>query len=66
MNIFQKIKLINKVSKIVKEIKKFLNATRLDEEIKEDIQAIIKAVQDLVKKCPQLKEAYFTTLDILK
>ena len=62
MNIFKKIKLINKVAKAADEIKKFINNTHLDEEI----STIINAVKNLVKKYPELKNAYLTIIEILK
>ena len=66
MNIFAKIKLVNKLSKAVKEIKKVLNGTHLDEEIKENISTIVKCVKNIVSKVPELKDPYLTILEILK
>ena len=66
MNIIKKIKLANKVSKAVKEIKKVLDNTHLDDDVKQDLETIIKCAEDLKVKVPQLNEPITVIYGILK
>lgn len=66
MNIIKKIKIANKISKAVKEIKKFLDETHLDSEIKEGIELIKAGVNKILTKAPQLSVPYNIILDIFK
>lgn len=56
MNIFQKIKLINRISKTIKEIKKYLNGVHVGDEIKEAIENIKKDIEKISKIVPEVKE----------
>ena len=66
MNLIKKIKLANKISKAIKEIKKFLNETHLDSEIKEGIELIKAGVNKILNKAPQLSVPYNIILEIFK
>ena len=66
MNIIKKIKIANKISKAVKEIKKFLDETHLDDEIKEGVELIKTGVNKILTKAPQLTVPYNIILDIFK
>lgn len=66
MNIFQKIKIFNKFLKIIKETKNYFNSTHLDEEMKEIITNLKTNFEKLIKKAPELKDAYLFFLGMLK
>lgn len=66
MNIFQKIKIFNKFLKIIKETKNYFNSTHLDEEMKEIITNLKINFEKLIKKAPELKDAYLFFLGMLK
>ena len=66
MNIFQKIKLINKITKKVKLVKKYLNQTHLDDELKEIINSLKSDIQRLIEKVPEAKGLIEDLLEILK
>lgn len=55
MNFFQKIKLVNKISKIIKEIKKYLNSTHVDDELKEIFAELKSDILKLVEKIPEIQ-----------
>lgn len=66
MNIFKKIKIFNKITKAIKEIKAYLDTTHIDYELKEIINSIKENIEKLIKKFPELKELYLEILEILK
>ena len=66
MNIFKKLKIVNKVLKTVKEIKQYLNSTNIDKEMKEIITSLQKDIEKLIKKFPELKDIYLDILEIIK
>lgn len=57
MNIFKKIAIFNKVTKIIKEVKKYFETTTLDDELKDIIKCIVSDFERLIKKVPETKEA---------
>jgi len=66
MNIFRKIKIFNKVNKIVKEIKAYFGKTHIDKEMKEIISDLKADFERLIQKAPELKEAYLFLKDLIK
>lgn len=66
MNIFKKIKVFNKVSKTIKEIKTYLDSTHIDVELRDIISCLKNDIERLVKKFPELKELYSEVLEIIK
>ena len=66
MNIFKKIAIFNKVTKIIKEVKKYFADTVLDEEICEIIKNLKNDFERLIQKAPELKEAYFFIFGLIK
>lgn len=66
MNIFKKIAIFNKVTRIITQIKDYFERTRLDKEMKEIITSIKSDVEKLIQKAPELKEAYLFIKDLLK
>lgn len=66
MNIFQKFKLLNKISKTVKKIKKYLDSTHIDEELKEIIVSLKADIDRLVKKVPESKTLIDEILSLIK
>ena len=66
MNIFQKIKIFNKVSKIIKEIKKYFEKTHIDEETKQIIENLVNDFKRLIAKIPEIKEAVEYLIDLVK
>lgn len=65
-NLFANLKLMGKVTKIIKDVKNFLDSTHLDEDLKENVENIIKSAKFIVSKVPDLKNAYLNILEILK
>ena len=66
MNIFQKIKIFNKVTKIIKEVKDYFAKTHIDDDMKIIIRDIKTDFERLIKKAPELKEAYLYILGLMK
>ena len=57
MNIFKKIAIFNKVTKIIKEIKKYFETSTVDDELKQIISDLISNFKKLIAKIPEVKEA---------
>lgn len=66
MNIFKKIAIFNKVSKIIKEVKKYFEKTHIEEETKQIITDLINNFQKLIAKIPEIKEAVEYLIDLVK
>lgn len=66
MNIFKKIAIFNKVSKIIKEIKKYFDSTSIDEETKQIITDLINGFKKLIAKIPEIKEAVEYLISLIK
>lgn len=66
MNIFKKISLINRILKLVKDLKKYLNDNKITKEIKEKIENVINAVKDLGNVNPKLKTEIENIIELIK
>ena len=66
MNIFKKISLINRILKLVKDLKKYLNDNKITKEIKEKIENVINAVKELGNVFPELKAEIEDIIEIIK
>lgn len=66
MNIFKKISLINRILKLIKDLKKYLNDNKITKEIKEKIENVINAVKDLGNVSPELKAEIEDIIEIVK
>lgn len=66
MNIFKKISIFNKVTKIIKEVKKYFENTHIDEEMKDIILSIKNDFERLIKKIPEAKEAIEYLIGLIK
>lgn len=66
MNIFKKISIFNKVTKIIKEVKKYFDSTTVDDEIKQIITDLINDFKKLIAKIPEIKEAVEYLIDLVK
>lgn len=66
MNIFKKIAIFNKVSKIIKEAKKYFDNTHIEEETKQIITDLINDFKKLIEKIPEIKEAVEYLIGLVK
>lgn len=66
MNIIKKISIFNKVTKIIKEVKKYFENTHIDEEMKDIILSIKNDFERLIKKIPEAKEAIEYLIGLIK
>lgn len=66
MNIFKKIAIFNKVSKIIKEVKKYFDNTKVDDELRQIITDLINDFKRLIAKIPEIKEAIEYLIDLVK
>ena len=66
MNIFKKIAIFNKVTKIIKEVKKYFETSTVDDELKEIIANLIDNFKRLIAKIPELKEAIEYLIGLIK
>lgn len=66
MNIFKKIAIFNKVTKIIKEIKKYFETSTVDDELKQIISDLISNFKKLIAKIPELKEAIEYLIGLIK
>ena len=66
MNIFKKISIFNKVTKIIKEVKKYFDNSTIDEETKQIIGALIDNFKKLIAKIPEIKEAVEYLIGLIK
>lgn len=66
MNIFQRIGFINKALNAIKELRKVIEGTTLDDELKEIFATLINCFERLAKKVPAIKDFIATLVDIIK
>lgn len=66
MNIFKKIAIFNKVTKIIKEIKKYFETSTVDDELKQIISDLISNFKKLIAKIPEVKEAVEYLIGLIK
>lgn len=66
MNIFQKISIFNKVTKIIKEVKKYFETSTVDDELKQIITNLIDNFKKLIAKIPEIKEAVEYLIGLIK
>ena len=66
MNIFKKIAIFNKVTKIIKEIKKYFKETSIDEDMKDIILSIEKDFERLIDRIPGVKDAIKYLIGLIK
>lgn len=66
MNIFKKIAIFNKVTKIIKEIKKYFETSNVDDELKQIISDLISNFKKLIAKIPEVKEAVEYLIGLIK
>lgn len=66
MNIFKKIAILNKVSKKVKAVKKYLEQTHVDEQLKQTIEALKADVIKLGAIVPAAKGLIEDILELIK
>ena len=58
MNVMKKLIVAQKLLKAERDIRKYLQDENLSKEVRNAIKDVIKAVENLVKLLPALKEAY--------
>ena len=66
MNIFKKIKTVNKVTKTIKTVKIYLDSSHVDEELKEIIVSLKADIEKLIKKIPEAKTLIDDILSLIK
>ena len=66
MNIFKKISLINRILKLVKELKKHFDKNTITKEIKEKMETAINAFKDLANIVPECKAEIEEIVEIIK
>lgn len=66
MNIFKKIAIFNKVSKIIKEVKKYFDSTNVDDELRQIITDLVNDFKKLIAKIPEIKEAVEYLIGLIK
>lgn len=67
MNIFQKISLINKISKAIKKSKKLIDEKKdLAEKVRNQINNICADFQELIRLLPDFKNIYLDILTIIE
>ena len=66
MNIFKKIALINKISKKVKAVKKYLEYTHIDEELKQLVENLKNDLTKLGSLIPAAKGLIEDILELIK
>lgn len=66
MNIFKKIAIFNKVTKIIKEVKKHFDQTHIDEETKQIITDLVNDFKKLIAKIPEIKESVEYLIGLIK
>lgn len=65
MNIIQKIKLANKISKTIKNIKEYFKSNHIADEVREVLKDLEKDIQKLVKLIPSIKKEYEELKEII-
>lgn len=67
MNIFQKISLINRISKAIKKSKKIIDEKKeVAEKVRGYIENIMENFQNIVRLLPDLRNVYFEIVEIIE
>lgn len=67
MNIFQKISLSNKITKVIKKSKKLIDSKHdIAEKVRKHIENIMFEFQELVRLLPDLRNVYFEIVTIIE
>ena len=66
MNIFKKISLINKILKLVKELKKHFDKNTITKELREKVEKFINAGKEIIDILPEGKQEFIEVIDIIK
>lgn len=67
MNIFQKISLINRISKAIKKSKKIIDEKKeVAEKVRKHIENIMSEFQNIVRILPDLRNIYFEIVEIIE
>lgn len=67
MNVFQKISLINRISKAIKKSKKLIDEKKeLAEKVRKHIENIMGEFQEIVRLLPDLRNIYFEIVEIVE
>lgn len=67
MNIFQKISLINRISKAIKKSKKIIDERKeVAEKVRGYIENIMDNFQNIVRLLPDLRNIYFEIVEIIE
>jgi len=67
MNIFQKVSLINKITKAIKKSKKIVDAKKgIAEDVKKHLDVICGEVQELLRLLPDFRNVYFEVVEIIE
>lgn len=67
MNIFQKVSLINRISKAIKKSKKLIDEKKeLAEKVRKHIENIMCEFQEIVRLLPDLRNIYFEIVEIIE
>lgn len=67
MNIFQKISLINRITKAIKKSKKLIDSKReVAEKVRKHIDNICGEAQEIVRLLPDLRNVYFEIIEIVE
>lgn len=65
MNIFQKIKLANKILKIYSDVKRYNEENRITSETKEDIEIIRNSIKRLANRIPVYNDLFKIVEEVL-
>lgn len=66
MNIFQKIGFINRGLKAIKEIRKKIETTTIDDDMKDIFSTLVNCLERLKNKFPEAKDFVVEIIDIIK
>ena len=67
MNIFQKVSLINRISKAIKKSKKLIDEKKeLAEKVRKHIENTMCEFQEIVRLLPDLRNIYFEIVEIIE
>jgi non-homologous end joining protein Ku len=66
MNIFKKISLVNKVLKLIKDLKKHFDNNIIADKVKQKVENIINAVKELGDVIPEFKQEIYEIIEVVK
>lgn len=66
MNIFKKIGFINKALNAIKEIKKLIDTTTVDDELKQYFKELVAVLEKIKNKVPAIGEFVCALVEIIK